>query len=346
MLRDMESFKMSPNITDYVTYGRLLAAFGETGNFGIHAGGQDGDPYVLLSAGFGDGSYITRRTIPGGPFTTLTIGTRIAPDYLGNITSILALDLVHNLTHVSVGFNGEIGSIIVSNSTGIILQTAPGQFPINALFHCEVQFTIGTGTSGSVIVRVQEIQKVNLQNVNTQNGGRGVIDTTRHIVAGSGSCKVQHIYWADTTGPYNNAFLGDRRVYGGLPTAAGDTTQLTPVGGLTNFSNAGLAPPAPSTNYNVGGTVGNEDLYRVSSPTGVTGVNGAMVSAITHKDDSGPKSFAILLKSGGVIATGASIPQADGPTTQSDIFEVDPSNNLPIIPSALPLLQPGGKVSA
>jgi hypothetical protein len=346
----MESWTMSGNYNDYVTYGRLLQVGGPYSNCYISSGGAYGDNFLSISGTQGNPISATTRSLPGGPFTTLGTSFRL---FVNNISGggayLSALDLVNGVTHCSVLFNGYTGTVSISNASGTIFTSAPGQFPIGARFWAEVKFVVGSGTSGAVYVQLPNTS-ISLTGVNTQNGSRGYVDTTSWNVYGPGSgamnMNVQHQHWWDTTGSYNNNWIGDSRVFGALPTSNGDTDQFTPTGLSSNYLNAANAPPNGS-DYNVSGTVGNIDLYKGPYPANVTAVHAVMASAITEKDDSGTRSFCTEIKSGGTLASGLSLAMTSSIyLNNADIFETDPSTGVPFIPAALPNLQYGGKVSA
>jgi hypothetical protein len=342
MLRDCESFRFSGNASDYWAYNRYYPPSGYN-SISITTGGGTNDPCLYFGNNGVGVANICRRIVPGGPFSALGHSLRMLVG-IGGVFSINAVDLVNGVNHCGVNFNGTSGVIQVYGPGGVLLTTAPGQFPINAYFWVEVLFTIGSGTSGSVKISLPSTT-INLTGVNTQNGSRALADTTSYTASNNYNF-VQHKVWWDTTGTRNNNFLGDRRVIGVLPTANGDTTQLTPVGLSTNYANAGQSAPN-GANYNAGSTVGNGDLYKGASPSGVTAVAGVMVSLLGEKDDSGTRSAATWLKSGGTLASGATVPLASSYTTQSDIWETDPSTGVPFTPAALSApLQFGGKVAA
>lgn len=346
MIRDVESYGFSSSFNDYVTYNRFYAVVNYNST-SIVRNGYLGDSY--LSYGQGTSGYVptlNRRIIPGGPFQTLGHTFRVLVNKNVNF-KVSAMDLVNNIEHCYVQFNGQIGSITIGNSSGVLLNTNLLQFPINALFSAEVLFSIGSGTSGAVSVKIPNTI-INLTGVNTQNGSRGLMDTTRYSVTGFASGnphQIMHGIWWDTTGTYNNSWMGDRRVFGSKVNANGDENDFTPVGGTTNWGNVANYPPI-AADYNQSSTVGAIELYKGTSPTGVTAVAGAMVSSIMMKTDAGTRSGSNIIKSGGIIGAGTTIALPDSLNLQTDIFEIDPSTNAPFLPSALPLLQRGVKLVA
>ena len=333
MRRDKESFKMSPSFGDFATYGRFLSA--ANSNIGV---GAFGDPCLHLSD---DWSSLLRRIIPGGPFSALfASGRMMVPN--GDFVTVGAYDAVNSANQVQVTFYGGSGVISVSRGSTVLLTTAPGQFPLSAYFWCSILFAVGAGAAGAVGVNIGSVNKVNLSGVNTQNTGRGYFDTVSYI----GTGYLQHLLFDDTTGSYNNTYAPDQRVLGEFPNGAGASTQFTPYGNAANYLNAAASPPAPATDNNTGATVGLVDLYTVPGPSGVTSVSSVMISAIAAKTDSGARSLATVLRSGGVTASGVSVPLASSDTVQADVWEVDPSTSVPFIPSALAALQVGAEVSA
>lgn len=344
MLRLVESLRMSPNIGDYVTYNRLRAAYapGYLGAISISpTGGAYGDPCIIMSGQQLNPGFQS-RVIPGGPFQTGGISFRVKPSPQVKLTFD---DVVNNVSQCWVVFDGSTGIVTIGNSSGTLFTSNLGVFPVNALTWVEVLVSIGSGTSGSISIKLPSTT-ISLNGVSTQSSSRGYYDATSLFIPDVTSTVISHhFHWWDTTGIYNNSWLGDRRVFGLLPAMNGDTNDFTPNGLSSNYLNAAQAPPN-GADYNASGTVGAIDLYKVTAPSGIISIGGAQVSVIGEKDDSGARSGTTVLKSGGTIATGATIALPSSLTTMSDMYETDPSTGVPILPAALPNLQFGGEVAA
>ena len=344
MLRWCESWSMSGNINDYTSYDRVLVCLNPFNCISIGRGGVFNDPFVQLSNYAGNTANFVTRVIPGGPFQALGHSFRISMNASPADLAVGAFDVVNNLTHCSVHFNGFNGIISIQNASGTIFTSAPGQFPSNGMFWCEILFTIGTGTTGAVEIKLPSTS-INVTGINTQNGTRPYCDTTIWWNQNGSLSQIQHMLWWDTTGTYNNTWMGDRRVIGELPNANGDTDQFTPIGLASNYLNVANIPPN-GADYNVNGVVGDLDLYKISAPSGITAVAGVMVSIISTKDDAGTRSAATQLKSNTTLVSGVSVPCASSYLSQSDVWEVDPATSAPFTPAALALVQIGAKVSA
>lgn len=341
-IRDVESYRFSPNYADFVTYNRFYQTTGYNTSQ-IVQNGYLGDPYLSFgSSGVGTANLL-RRILPGGPFSTFGHSLRILVNKVASL-QIWAYDLVNQKGHCYVQFNGSTGSITIGNSSGSLLTTNPGQFPVNALFWAQVMFVIGSGTSGAVYVKLPNTT-INLAGINTLNGTRALADTTQYVASYGANHILMHGVWWDTSGSYNNAWLPDSRVFGSVVNANGDENDFTPVGNSTNYLNVANYPPN-TNDYNQSATVGAIELYKGTSPSGVTSVAGVMLSSIMMKTDAGARSGAQIIKSGGTIQPGATVALPDSRNIQSDVFETDPSTNAPFVPSALPLLQRGVKLIA
>ncbi len=357
---DVESFGFSSSWGDFITYNRMLTwgtggSYGNSGTLTIGNGGLLGDP--TLTFGFGNGGYAAnvswqRRVLPGGPFQSggKCIRFSTAPGAVGKIKWH---DLINGVVHASVSFDGSTGIVRLysgdmDNGGVLVIATALAQFPINALFHAEAQISIGSGTSGSFALRLLGQNLIlNLTGINTQTGSRALYDLTEFRIDGVGGQTLycQHVLWYSLAGTVNTGWIGDRRVYGGVVVSNGDQNNFTPIGNAQNWQNVAENPPNVA-DYNESSTVGAIDLYKVTAPSNVTAVTAIMVSAICKKDDAGSRSTATLLKSGGVVGTGPTVALADSYTSQSNVWETDPSTGVAFVASALNSIQPGIEVVA
>lgn len=339
MLRRIESFTMSPNFGDYETYGRISYTNG--GNWGINQNGPGGRRYLSqVYNNTQSTQYLQWPIIAPNSFSILGHSFRVYVP-VGTVNRIEFHDAVNGNAQVVVTFNGNNGVVGISSATTLFTSNL-SQFPIGAWFWVEIMVTVGTGTSGAVSVRLPSTS-INISGVNTAPSNRPYVDLTANNLSGSGYFMDMH--WWDTTGSYNNTFLGDRGTLGFLPTANGDTNQYAPNGQTSNYLNAASNPPN-SADFNASSTVGAVELYKGASASTAISVGGVQASLIGYKSDSGTRSQAVIIKSGGATASAGSQPLPDSAMTSFGIFEADPSTNVPFVPSALPLLQWGGEVTA
>ena len=245
-LRDCESWVYSTGATDYVSAGRLVSESSAT----IGSGGPNGDPYLALDPY--NGGNAARRVISGGPFTTLIHGCRF---YLtaGATGEIWFDDRVNGVQQVTLVLNpgaGQVSAYRGTDSGTLLGSSATGVFAASAWTFLEASVTVGSGTSGSMVVKINGTVVLTLASINTQNSARAAIDSTTWKASGSNTThfNIAHCYWVDTAGSANNSFLGDVRVAGLVATADGDQTDFInqwPIG----YANANGTPFAASANF-------------------------------------------------------------------------------------------------
>jgi hypothetical protein len=347
-LLDFESFAMSNYAPDYGTYGRVInnlspdSSITPVGLYGDLAyGPAQFNPFIRRLMGTATGGTLGQRT-------TLIYGQRMrfAPFNSGQSQTLQFYDVVNGVPQVTVLFNPFSQQVLVyrGDASGTLLgASAIGVYPVNADFYAEVKCTIGSGTSGAVVVRIAEIVVLTLTGINTQNSARPYIDTT--ALYGNGTSWAYHMYWADTAGasPWND-FLGDVRVTGELANAAGYVSNFASGNANANWQNAAISPPNPSADYNYNSTVGHIDAYQTATPAGYSQIFGKMGSVILWEAGAGARSAQVGLYAGGTVAFGASTPCASSPTTLSYLSETDPSTGVAPLPGAA--FQPVAKVAA
>jgi hypothetical protein len=175
MMLRIESLAMSANPGDYVTYGRMWSQW--NGNIGINNGGPNGRRQIYKI----DGNTVDWRNfqwglIGAGGFSTLGYSKRI---YIANGCSMAVyfVDMTNGVTQFTVNFNGNNGTITVSNGSGTLISTNAWQFTPNAWFWCEIMGTISTAL-GVVKIWIGNNLVINLSGGKTQTSSRSAVDTT------------------------------------------------------------------------------------------------------------------------------------------------------------------------
>lgn len=208
--------------------------------------------------------------------------------------------------HISVVQNAS-GAFEVrrGTSSGTVLGTTAATYTVGAYYFIEIKATIHD-TTGSYELKIEGASVLTGTSVDTRNGGTsGVIDT----VALSSFSNVSWSDWyiLDTTGsaPFNN-FLGDVRVDGLQPNAAGDSTTWTRAGTNTgnNWDQVNENAPDSDTTRVESIVVGNVDLYHLTDLP--AGVNPLAVHTLVHwsKTDVGARSARTKLKQNSVTVNG------------------------------------------
>jgi hypothetical protein len=185
---------------------------------------------------------------------------------------------------------------------------------INRWYYIEVKVTIDS-TVGAVEVRVGGITDIKLTGVNTVatdplNPGHGNnlannflffpdFSYGGFITISSGVLSANFngpplyyddIYICDTTGSFNNDFLGDQRIQTLFATGAGAHTDWSPSSGA-NYTDINEVNVDDDSSYVSSSSTGNIDTYAFGSTT-LPKVSAIAVNLISRYDDAGPHSVA------------------------------------------------------
>ena len=351
-LLDCEGFGLSNNPNDYATYGVYSGQFNSSGIAATPAGAPTyGDP--ALDVGI-NANYL--RNLPS-PVSTLFYGVRCSPYYDGESkysfnTGWRFNDSAGN-QQLSVVADNISGALRVLSASGATLgQTAdavfPASLPENSFFYLEIGIVVGTGTNGSVILKVNGTVVLTLTGITTQATALANIGQTQIYVAynsSGGRMQVMHQYWCDATGAApNNTFLGDTRIQVLRPTS-NDAVAFTPVGNASNWQNAAAEPPAPSTNYNTSSTTGAQDTFNCGAmATGLGTVYGVASKAVMASSAAG-RSAQTALKSGTSVVLGTSTPVPPGGVALGTIAQLDPNTSAAWTMAGVNAVKPGYKIS-
>lgn len=190
-----------------------------------------------------------------------------------------------------------------------------------------------SATVGSVELRINNAVRGGASTLNTiqsANAYCNKIQIGANHGAGSGSPTLyDDLYVCDTTGSFNNNYLGDSRVDTVRPSAAGASTDFTPSTGVTNWDLVDETIPT-TTDYNSATTVGARDLYEMTNLPALTSsvVHAVSVTAYTTLDTSGAKSIELTCRSGTTNSDKSGAP--DLPTTltaRTGYFDTDPNTS-------------------
>jgi len=209
---------------------------------------------------------------------------------------------------IVLAFNGTSGLITAcinsSGSPGTVLGTASGTYSGNTWYYVEVRVKVGAAT-GEIELKINNTGVLNLTNVNTATGS---LTYYSNIGFDSNSAFAPHyddLYVCDKTGSTNNNFLGPVSVYTLMPTGAGSTTNLTPVGAATNWQ-AVSEIAADTTTYAETSTTGNKDYYAFQAlPAGVTSVFGVAARTKCTTPDNGGRKVRLNMKNGANVISSA-----------------------------------------
>lgn len=225
-LLDSEGFGMSTVASDFVTYGASTSITGS-----IATNGPLGDNYFISGSTQYNG---LTKVFPSSP-TTFFMGMRLSTNSLS--PNITISDAIGN-TQISLIINGSgVISVYRGNLATLLASTPSLAFPPNAWAYLEIGATIGSGTSGSFVIRVNQSIVLSQSGINTQGyTGDTVVNQFRIQTPqfGGGAFYVAHYYLCDNTGPAPwNTFLGDVRVQTILPVSNASVAFTPAVTGAT-----------------------------------------------------------------------------------------------------------------
>jgi hypothetical protein len=203
----------------------------------------------------------------------------------------------------------------------------------NAWQHFEAKVVIGA--SGSVEVRVDTNSVILLTGVNTQGGST----TTANIVLANGniggtnngaiSYFKDFVIW-DSTGVYNNSFIGSCFVWSMRPNADVSGTWSIFGGAGSGWASINETNPDDDTKYVYSGwPAATADVFGLTDlPADATSVKGMMSLVRSKKSDGGDGNLQVGIVSGASTGTGSNRPITVAYTYWSDIFETDPATGV------------------
>lgn len=240
------------------------------------------------------------------------------------------------------------GKIKLSKASGVDLTDATNtsSISVNTWYYLEVKAKRSTSSvSGDIEVRI--------------NGSTVMTPTTGFVQTvdkwtdfclgdegnqsfnhtGTGTLDFDDMYLIDDQGSHNTTFLGDCRVETLFPTAAGASTQWTPLNANPNYQQVNEVFADGDTSYNSTSGVGNRDSYAVadlsSLPTTVFGVATYALARVDAAETN--RTINTSVRSGGsysdgptslAIASAYQAPSSISACSATAIFETDPSGSV------------------
>lgn len=212
--------------------------------------------------------------------------------------------------------------------TGTILGTSTAVITPSTYCYLEVKFIIHT-VSGSVIVKKDGVDIINLTGINTSLGGisyaNGVGFSLATNPSEAATIDWDDIYICDGSGSTNNNFLGDLRVDAVFPNGAGNSSAFTPSAG-SNWQNVDEDPADDDVTYNTANAAGAIDLYAFPDIAPTVGTVFGVVSYLTMKKDDSDIHTAMAV----IRRSAANYPSTHKTLTTSyamyqEVHETDPS---------------------
>lgn len=216
-------------------------------------------------------------------------------------------------------------------------------------FYIEAKITIGDGTAGSVIVKVNEAEVINTGGTDTKNGGTNTsVDNFRYGQTGGGSgASFDDVYALNTSGATNNDFLGDVRVLTLTPSGNGNSSQLTGSDG-NSTDNYLLVDEKPysTADYVQSSTATQKDTYTLEDmPAGAVTVFAVQDVAIANKNDAGYRGIKHVVRRGGTDYATTAKAIGVSAATYTNIRETDPSTSTAWVPANIDGMEAGVEIA-
>jgi hypothetical protein len=270
--------------------------------------------------------------------TTLIFGLAISNGEWGGSSSASILnDKFATVRHAGDGVEHLIFSVqdhrhirVTRGST--FLGIAYNVFRPGSFYYFEAKVTIHNST-GSVVLRSNGQQVLNLTNIDTKNGGTADAADTVEIRGIDGETSIDRgntlfddWYIADGTGSNNNDFIGPLKIETLLPDGVGNASDLTPLSG-TNFSNVDEIEIDDDTTYVSSATITDKDTHTMSALTDIDGsIFGMTISSICRVEDVTTHGLTNVVRRSTSESSGANpTVSSTSYVVVSDIFEQDPA---------------------
>jgi hypothetical protein len=256
----------------------------------------------------------------------------------GECPTMFSFRDTNNLAHVQITYDPSGNIVVNRRDAGGPVQLGITANPVivaNAWKHIEAKVKIDPAV-GTVEVRVEGITVINLVGVNTKSSSGGALVSIQQVAQqscqdGSGPTQYMkdYIIW-DTTGAFNNDFMGSCQVLKIIPDAD-VALNWTPVPGPAGYNMINLVTPADDVNYISAAAPGIPAAYKCSLsdlPVTVTSVRAVMPVHRSRKTDGGDGNIQIGAISGASTGLGADRPITTAYTYWYDVFDADPNGTV------------------
>jgi len=195
-------------------------------------------------------------------------------------------------------------------------------------YYLELKLTIHD-TTGAAILRVGEVEVLNISGVDTKYNTPAGARTIRLNGISVADCQFDDFYICDTQGTANNNFLGDVRIDAIYPTGAGSSTEFAPTGTANNWDNVNDTNPDGDTGYNASAVVGDTDLFAFSDLPSSTGtIFGVQANLNARKDDAGTGGMKPVVYLASTEYEGTEKAMLDSYFDHTTIWELNPNTTV------------------
>lgn len=292
------------------------------------------------------------RRVLGDDYAAVGAGMAVyMPTLPSNSTSYAPFDFRdnNNLVHcgIAVTSSGQVYAyrqegLARSAASGTILGTSGVCITARGYQHIEA-FAVVDGAAGSIEVRVNGVTVLNLTGVNTQNpdAQAGVIAQVMAngcpggaIIGLPSYVEADDLFVWEQTGPYNDDFIGDMKVYTRFPDGDTAIEEWAPAVGTDTFDNLNKVPPQDDVYFITAEAPGVVSIVEIEDvPTAIVRIAGVQSLARAVKTDAGNAKIVLGVHSGSDFDEGAEQALSMAPSYYSSIFEVDPGTGVPWTPA-------------
>jgi hypothetical protein len=234
------------------------------------------------------------------------------------------------LCSVSVGPTGDL--MLSRGVTHTSIETTGVLVTAGSWFHLEAFFTPNASTS-SIEVRLNETTVINNASFPigaTSGSNRG--DTSTETSSFSHDSVISNSYlddmyaW-DTSGTYNNDFIGDKKVHTMMPNGDTSVMDWLPNTGSTEYTQIDEIGPDGDSSYIYVGAVSNAEaeFNLEAMPTDAAGISAVQTLVAARKTDAGTCDIRTDIVSGALDSTGPSSAVTTSYNYYPAVFETDPN---------------------
>lgn len=231
----------------------------------------------------------------------LTLPSTYATLFIGFAFRLSAVGTQRTIIQINTAAGASITGTFGIAATGkLICNSVQGSTTLatNTWYYIELKYFIN-GASSTVDVRLNGATEIATQTLNLGSTNIGQVQYNGGFTGSNWDYDDGYVF--DTSGSVNNTWAGDSRVTAQMPTAEGNTIQLTPSTGTDNSALVDeTSAPNDDTDYNSSSTANDKDTYVVADlGAGSTTVNAVQVTHRAKKTDAGPRAIATVIRQGG-----------------------------------------------
>lgn len=309
-------------------YAALSATIATTG---LPAGNVE--PTALKNVGVNGASISVPQT--SGPYT---IGMRVC------LTSTFSEQEICRFRDTGTGVqtsfwteaNGTIkayrgGSTLIGTSSSAVTLSQ------NVWAYLELQLSIDA-TAGAIGVA---INGTNVLQTTGNTKGQSSSDIGSINFGSNLNNYIQDIYVIDSTGSYNNTYLGDCEMPVSLAKANGTYTDWTANGAATIYQSVNAATPADSTVFASDSTPGDRMSVAYPSTALTSNIVGVCHVSRMNKSTSGTRTVSQVVTNNGVDQVASAVSLATSYTYYLQVSETDPNTGAPWTQAGFNTIQTG-----